>query len=216
MKWTPYLSLLTIILEFLFIFISFNSKKEKHIKIPAISILILLLSYQIIEALICYKIVNRLIFSKIAFMVILWLPAIGLNLILSIINGRKSGFFFYIFAVLLSLMVLFDKNFVKDVHCLIFWAKYQTKNLSYLIYSIYYELGQIAMIFLSIYGMVISNSYNRRIYLGLILIGTLFFVLFGFMFVVIVPSALGALPSVMCHLAIFLALALTILLKIRI
>ncbi len=212
MDWKPTVALITIFVEFLLVIFSFRVKTQKNIKYPIISILILLLSYQISEFFICMRIGDSLLLSKMAFLIILWLPAIGIDLIFRLMSG-KVNIIYYFPALILAIFVLLGKDFVTSAVCNVFWAKYKNENMLYLFYSIYYELGQIGMIYLSLYGIIKSDNMKTRYSLGLILGATIIFVLFAFLFVVAVPSALGALPSVMCHFAVFLAISLFVILK---
>ncbi len=215
MKWNYTVSVITIILEIFFFVYSFKSdKKEKTV---SQIILFLLLSYQILEFFICMHLVPVVLFSKIAFAVITWLPALGIVLIGSFIENynRLIGNVFLGFALFFTLLIFFTKDFVQDAKCLYFWARYTNASFVYLFYSIYYEAGQIGMIFLSIYGLVKADNKLTRYSLGYILSGTVIFVLFSILMTIAFKPAFGSLPSIMCHFAIFLAFSIFMMLKMK-
>ena len=219
MRWYPYLSILTALTEIIFILLSINKKNgRKNVFYSAIGIIFFLMAYQITETLVCMDFGAFL--SKLAFAFIVWLPALGLILISSLLgkNYKKTAILskiFLIFAFVNVALIFFGKNFVTDHVCEVVWAKYTNSNFSYIIYSIYYEVGIFLMIGFSVYGIINSDDKKKRLMLGYVLWGTLAFVIPALFSVVVVRSLSGALPSVMCHFAIILAIFMYKLLQVE-
>ena len=123
MKWNYTVSVITIILEIFFFVYSFKSdKKEKTV---SQIILFLLLSYQILEFFICMHLVPVVLFSKIAFAVITWLPALGIVLIGSFIENynRLIGNVFLGFALFFYFANIFHERFCARCKMSLFLGK---------------------------------------------------------------------------------------------
>jgi len=210
MRWYPYLSILTALFEIIFIILSINRKNgRKNVFYSAIGIIFFLMAYQITETLVCLD--YGVFLSKLAFGFIVWLPALGLILISSLLGKsyKKTAILskiFLTFAFVNFVLIFFTKDFVTSYICEVVWAKYTNSNFSYIIYSIYYETGLFMMIGFSLYGIINSDDKKKRLMLGYVLWGTLAFVIPALFSVVVVKTLSGALPSIMCHFAIILAI----------
>jgi hypothetical protein len=76
------------------------------------------------------------------------------------------------------------------------------------VYAGFYWIGLLGMVALSTYGARTSTDPHRRRLLTQVLAGTLGFVLPSVATSWFVPTARAALPSVMCHFALILAIFL--------
>ena len=88
------------------------------------------------------------------------------------------------------------------------FLRFENQPFLYLIYAGLYEIGLLSMIYSVVKGIIDSSLQIQRAMLGDILLGTLAFVLLAFITVVSISSTKGALPSVMCHYALILAVFL--------
>jgi hypothetical protein len=175
--------------------------------------LFLLSLYQAIEATICVGLLDSTVLSRLAFMVIIWLPPFGVLLISKLFAERYRLFdwfiiFLFTINLLTVILILFDKNFVLKTVCSTVFAKFTNSQPLYLFYSIVYQFGLLSMILTASYGIITYKNSKEKLLMKQILIGTLAFVIPALITVFAVRSTNGALPSIMCHFAIFLALFL--------
>lgn len=63
-----------------------------------------------------------------------------------------------------------------------------------------------SMLLLSAYGVINSKDDLQRKLLGQILLGSMAFIIPAMITVIVVPATNGALPSIMCHYALLLAI----------
>lgn len=208
--YSPLLSMLTAVFEIALAMMAFKSKGRKEIRYTSIVLLFLLASYQILETIICSGLQNiRFLFSFV-FMIIIWLPPTGILLIFFLWpTGKKFllGYVFLLFVLSLFMVIwiIFSRDFVVATSCFWFFARFSNRKIIYLFYSILYELGLLSMIFLSAYGVINSTDFKQRKLLGQILLGSISFVVFSLLTVIAIPMTKGALPSIMCHYALLLA-----------
>ncbi len=71
------------------------------------------------------------------------------------------------------------------------------------------------MLFLSAHGVIICKDHEQRLLLGQMLMGSLAFIIPSLITVIAIPYTKGALPSVMCHYALLLAIFITRLLYLE-
>jgi len=207
----PVVSLITAILEILLAGIAFKIKGRKKIRYTSAILLLLLASYQILEIFICRFSYNKLFLSRLAFIIIIWLPPTGILLISFLWpfgNRFVSGYFFLFsfLALLMVIWIIFSRKFITETICFTIFARYFNDKIIYLVYSILYEFGLLSMLFLSAFGTMYAKEQKQRKLLGQILVGTMSFVLFSLLTVISISETKGALPSVMCHYALLLAI----------
>jgi len=191
--------------------IAFKSKGRKSIRYTSAVLLMLLASYQILEIVICSISQNNLLLSQLAFMVIIWLPPIGILLISYLFPIKKKLVFRYsLFLFGLSLLMVFrillDQNFVNQTVCSVVLARFSNPKIIYIVYSVLYQSGLLSMLFLSASGVINSKDHLQRKLLGQILLGSMAFIIPALITVITVPVTKGALPSIMCHYALFFAI----------
>jgi hypothetical protein len=105
--------------------------------------------------------------------------------------------------------IVLDRGFVSASVCSTLFAHYTNPMPRFMLYSGFYWLGLLGMIVHSGYGVRTSRDPHRRHLLFQVFAGTLAFVLSSLVLSRYMSSAAGALPSVMCHFALILALFLT-------
>ncbi|MBN2386248.1 MAG: hypothetical protein JXB85_04455 [Anaerolineales bacterium] len=178
------------------------------------SILFFLAAYQIIEAIFCTGNPATLGFlPRLAFMVVAWLPPMGLLLVAHLYPTRTRTLFWYAYGMFLACLglvtgIAMDGTFVSASVCLVVFARYTTLTPLYQSYGIFYQAGLISMLLLSAYGTTICQDEHRRLLLGQVLLGSIAFIVPSLFTVAVIPVADNALPSIMCHFALLLALFL--------
>jgi len=185
-------------------------KGRKQIRYTSAILLLILASYQILEIVICSISQNNLFLSQLAFMMIIWLPPIGVLLISFLFPIKKKlvfGYSLLLFGLsfLMVIRIIFDQNFVTQTVCSVIFARFSNPKIIYIVYSALYQLGLLSMLFLSAYGVINSKDHLQRKLLGQILLGSMAFIIPAMLTVIVVPATNGALPSIMCHYALLLA-----------
>jgi hypothetical protein len=180
------------------------------------AILFFLACYQIVEAIFCTGNPVTLAFlPRLAFMVVAWLPPTGLLLVARLYPTKTRtlyNFSYFMFAVCSALVagIAMDKSFVTSTVCEVVFARYNSIQSPLLkAYGIFYQSGLFAMLLLSAYGVTICKEDHQRLLLGQVLLGSIAFIFPALVTVAVLPIADNALPSIMCHFALFLALFLT-------
>lgn len=213
MGYLPILSILTALFEIIAAVWALRGPGRKSIVYASSAILFLLAIYQILEVIVCTAPLAANFYPKLAFISITWLPPTGLLLIALLYTSKTRAVYGYVrsmfvLALLMVFWVLLDKHFVSDSVCTIVFARYLNPTSKYLIYSGFYWLGLLGMIILSAYGVKIFHDPNRLL-LRQILIGSIAFIAPSLITVLIIPPTKGALPSIMCHYALLLAIFIT-------
>ncbi len=209
--YSPILSILTAIFEIVVAVIAFRIKGRKSIRYTSAILLLILASYQILEIVICSISQNNLFLSRLAFIMIIWLPPLGVLLISFLFPIKKKLVFGYSLfllglAFLMVIRIIFDQNFVTQTVCSVIFARFSNPKIIYIVYSALYQLGLMSMLLLSAYGVINSKDDLQRKLLGQILLGSMAFIIPAMITVIVVPATNGALPSIMCHYALLLAI----------
>ncbi|MCD4796739.1 MAG: hypothetical protein K8R49_06175 [Candidatus Cloacimonetes bacterium] len=220
MNYSPILSIITALFEISAAVWALMGAGRKKIIYTSSAILFLLAAYQILEVVICTELQSSIFFSRLAFIVIAWLPPAGILLIALLFPTKKKAVYWFtglmfVFALLISIWLFIDKSFVTGSVCSIIFARYSNPMPQYIIYAGFYHLGMMGMLFLSAHGVMICKDQNQRLLLGQMLMGSLTFIVPSLITVIAVPPVRGALPSVMCHYALLLAIFITRLLYLE-
>ena len=179
------------------------------------AILFFLAGYQVIEAIFCTGSPVTLGFlPKLAFIVVAWLPPTGLLLVARLYpTGKRALHYFayamYVFCGVLVAGIAVDKAFVTATVCEIVFATYTNPTPLYYTYGLFYQSGLMSMLFISAYGVTICKDDHQRLLLGQVLLGSIAFIFPALAAGSVLPIAANSLPSVMCHLALLLAIFLT-------
>lgn len=221
MNYNPILSLATATLEVGAAVWALRGPGRKPIIYTTSAILICLAGYQIVEAIFCTGSAVTLAFlPRMAFMIVAWLPPTGLLLVAHLYPTRKRTLYvyaygMYLFCAALVLGIATDKGFVSATVCEIVFARYANPTAIYRTYGMFYQSGLFAMLLISAYGVTISDDHRQRILLGQVLLGSIAFIFPSLVTIVVVPMTNNALPSIMCHFALLLALFLIRLVAIE-
>ncbi|MCK4695835.1 MAG: hypothetical protein KAT74_08735 [Candidatus Cloacimonetes bacterium] len=220
MNYSPVLSIITALFEILAAVWALLGAGRKKIIYTSSAILLLLAAYQILEVVICTAPQSSIFFSRLTFIVIAWLPPASILLIVLLFPTKKKAIYWFtslIFtlALLISIWLLIDKGFVTKSVCTVIFARYSNPMPQYIIYAGFYHLGMLGMLFLSAHGVIICKDHKQRLLLGQMLMGSLAFILPSLITVIAIPYTRGALPSIMCHYALLLAIFITRLLYLE-
>lgn len=184
------------------------------------AILLLLAGYQLAEVAICADVAAAGFLPRLAFLVVTWLPPLGLLLVAqlrrpsSLTVNRTTGAMLAAAAGIV-VWIAVDRSFATASVCNAVYARYAHAMPRFVIYAWFYWLGLAGMILFSGHGAVRDQGPRRRQQLGFIFAGTTGFVGLSIASSWFVPAARGALPSVMCHFALLLAVCLGLLVRIE-
>ena len=177
------------------------------------AILLLLAGYQITEVAICADVGTAGFLPRLAFLVVTWLPALGIVLIAQLRRPKSRFLYGSALAMLAAatgivVWIVVDRSFATASVCNAVFARYAHAQPRFQLYAGYYWLGLLGMVALSAYGVFTSTDLHRRRLLSHVHAGTLGFVVPSILASLFVPTARGALPSIMCHFALILAIFL--------
>ncbi len=213
MPYSPILSIVTAAVEIGFAVWAFIAPGRKKILVSAGVLLLFLAAYQIIEAVLCANPERFVGLGRVAFMVVLWLPATGLLLLtfLTPVLRKLMIVFtgiFYAAALAIFIWLLIDTTPMTTSVCLVVFARYgvvMAPTLNW-VYGFYYQFGLISMLFLSAVGAVWTQDPADRKRIGQVLYGTMAFIIPTIAVVNLFDITAGAFSSILCHFAGLLAL----------
>jgi hypothetical protein len=213
LSYSPLLSIVTALFELAVIVWALLWGKNNKITFASCAILLLLSSFQILEVFGCINPEGAVSFSRMGFLIITWLPALGIMLICFLFPYRSLFLLrvvqiMLLIAFLLNLWILTDDTFLQGTVCRIVFAQYDSPMPQFLIFGAYYQSGLLGMLLISVLGIIRSSDHQQRIKLGQIHLGTLLFVLPSMLLVIAFPAARNTLTSVLCHFAVILAVFL--------
>ena len=222
MEYNPLLALLTAGVEIAGAVWALRGPGRRPLVRNVAFILFFLAGYQIVEAVFCSGLLPATgsLLPRLAFMLVAWLPPLGLLLIARLWPGASPGpgwfarGMFLLCAGLVAAIAL-SPQFVSQSVCLIVFARYSHPSPLYQTYGYFYQGGLMGMLFLSAYGVMVCDDRKQRLLLGQVLLGSLAFIIPSLAVVSIVPVAENALPSILCHFALLLALFLLRLVQIE-
>jgi len=221
MNYNPILSLATATLEVGAAVWALRGPGRRPIIHTVSAILFFLAGYQIVEAIFCTGNPVTLAFlPRLAFMVVAWLPPTGLLLVAHLYPTKTRNHYYFAYAMFifcgtLVASIAVDKAFVTASVCEIVFATYTNPTPLYQTYGIFYQSGLMSMLLLSAYGVTICQDDHQRLLLGQVLLGSIAFIFPALVTVAVLPIADNALPSIMCHFALLLALFLARLVSIE-
>jgi len=223
MSYSPILALATAAFEILvacWALVTLRSEERGRVVWTTSVILLLLAGYQLAEVALCADVAAAGLLPRLAFVIVTWLPPLGLLLIAHLhrpesrsVHGSCYGFLAA--AAGIVVWILLDGSFATASVCNAVYARYTHAMPRFLIYSTFYWIGLAGMILFSGYGAVRSRDQRRRRQLKLLFVGTLAFVVPSIALSWLVPPTRGALPSILCHFAVLLAIALLQVLRVE-
>jgi len=193
---------------------------ERRVVWTTSAVLVLLAGYQIAEVVICADVAAAGFLPRLAFIIVTWLPPLGLLLIAQLRRPRSRATYasaYGLFAAAAGIVawILIDGSFATASVCNAVYARYSHVMPWFRIYAWYYWAGLLGMALLSGYGAMACPDDRRKRQLTLLFGGTLAFVLPSIAVSWFVPETRGALPSILCHFALVLAICLARLLVLE-
>jgi hypothetical protein len=210
--YSPTLSILTAALEIGLAIWAFRSPGRQDILRTTGLLLLVLAGYQVAEVFICAE-PSRRFLAALAFVDIVWLPPLGLWLLVLCTGTQKQGLIrltqsTFVMAGLLATWVLVDDSFVVGTVCQTVLATYEHGTPFHHVYGVFYELSLGAMIVGAMLGAVKLDDKIARAHCADLQLGVLAFMIPALFTQVFWKGLDPSLPSIMCHYAIILALLL--------
>jgi len=195
-------------------------RDERRVLVTTAAILLLLAGYQLAEVAICADVPASGFLPRLAFLIVTPLPPLGLLLIAQLRRPRSGPTYLCAYAALAAaagivVWIAVDRSFATASVCNAVYARYVHAMPRFLIYASYYWLGLLGMVLFSGYGALTCRDGRRRSQLIQLFVGTLAFVVPSIALSWFVPPARGALPSIMCHFALLLAVCLASLIRLE-
>ncbi len=215
MAYSPILALVTGVLEVAAGVYALVGPGRKPILRPVAIILFLLAGYQFAEVAVCSN-PAALAYSRLAYVIITWLPPVALRLTVALDEGRgkilrAAALVYFVAAAALGLWILADPGLITRTVCDLITARYIQTTPFAVVYGLYFQSSLLWIVFGSGVAMVRAGDAAARKNLASLQLGVL-----GFMFPAIAVRILVAgpgdvLPSAMCHFALILAASLVAL-----
>ncbi len=220
MSYSPALAICTAIFEITIAIWALRGPGRRPIVRTTCAILLLLAAYQIVEVLVCSSSLSIGFMPQLAFIVVTWLPPLGLLLVAQLSPSQTMTNYaisYFMLAVALGIVVwiAFDSRFVSDSVCNVVYAKYSTPLPRFRFYGWFYWIGLFGMIALSAWGVRASRDAVQQKLLKHVLYGSLGFIVPAVLVTRYVAPGEGALPSILCHFALILAVFLARLLSVE-
>lgn len=212
--YSPLLAILTGLFELSVAAWALNSPGRKSILRPVAVILILLAGYQFAEVAVCSRPEN-LLYSRIAFLDITWLPPVGIWLVFRLLAPKPRRIVFpaafLAAAAAMSAWIILDPAAITRSVCQTVVARYFHGPSFDFAYGMFYQAGMGILIFWPAFTMAGVGDATARSHLASVQSGVLGFVLPSLFLRLFVKEPAGLMPSVMCHFAVTLAVALAVL-----
>ncbi len=213
MTYSPVLGLATAAFEMVVALWAITGPGRKDVVRITSAILFLLAGYQVAEVLICTGRTEPGLLPRLAFMIVTWLPPLGLLLIARLLSPRSRAVTRTAHAMLgaaaaIMVWIVLDAGFVTASVCSTVFARYAHSMPRFQAYAYFYWLGLLGMVAFSTYGARRSARAEDRRLLTELRTGCAGFILPSLLVTWFVPTADGALPSIMCHFALVLAVFL--------
>lgn len=220
MTYSPVLAIGTALFEILAAAWVLSGPGRRPIVRTTAAILFFLAGYQVVEAAICSLAPGNGFLPRLAFMVVTWLPPLGILLVSFLLGpgARTARLFAYgmlALALGIELWIAFDTSFATLSVCNAVYARYDHAMPGFLAYSAYYWLGLLGLVALSAHGATRPRDAHAGRLAKLVLIGSTAFIVPAVLTSRFVPATEGALPSIMCHFAILLAIGLVRLIHLE-
>ncbi|MBU0595251.1 hypothetical protein KJ567_01025 [Candidatus Bipolaricaulota bacterium] len=224
MDYSPILGVVTAAFEVIVAGWALNSLRrspgERRIVWTTSAILVLLAGYQVAEVAICANVAGAGFLPRLAFIIVTWLPPLGLLLIAQLRRPRSRTSYTSAYGLLAAAAgivawIVIDGSFATASVCNAVYARYAHVMPRFLVYAWFYWLGLLGMAAFSGHGAMICQDERRKRQLTLLCGGTLAFTIPSIALSWVVPTTRGALPSILCHFALLLAVCLARLLVLE-
>ncbi len=184
------------------------------------AMLLLLAGYQLAEVAICADAGAAGFLPRLAFIIVTWLPPLGLLLIAQLrrpLSRVSTGSAAVMLAAAAGIVIwiALDRSFASASVCNAVYARYTHAMPRFRIYATFYWIGLLGMGVFSGRAWAACTDRRRRTQLAWLFAGTAGFIVPALAVSRIVPPARGALPSILCHFALLLAVCLARLITLE-
>jgi hypothetical protein len=212
MEYSPELSIATAVFELAATVWAIRQAGDQRVIRTVAALLVILAAYQLCELGVCAA-PEEALFSRLAFAVIVWLPPLGLRLLVLLSEPvrswpKRAVQASFPIAGVLAVWVMVDPGFVIGAVCQAVIAGFTHPTPYYDVYGVSYELGLLGIVFGSAVAMIRCPDQKRRAHIADLQMGILGFLIPALLTAVVVPEAYEALPSVMCHYSLILGVLL--------
>jgi hypothetical protein len=215
MDYLPHLSWVTGSVEILAAAWAFSQRRNHPVVPFAAALLAVLGIYQFLEVFVCAS-PDATVLARLAFADVAWLPPLGIWMVVTLSSPRGSwpwrgAMFFLALAVVFTLGSLFVPGFVNTTTCQVVFARYIPADgavLYFKAYGLYYDVGLATMVFGTVWALATTDHPLHRRLLADFLTGSLLFILGALATMLAFTDFVRHVPSVMCHLALLLAVML--------
>jgi len=220
MEYSPLLALTTAHFEVVVAVWALRGPGDRSIVRTTAAILVLLAGYQVVEVAVCANVGAPGVLPRLAFLDVTWLPPLGLVLVAQLHRPRSRLFHMASRTMLAAALgiaawIALDRSFATASVCSAVYARYTHVMPRFAVYAGFYWVGLLGMVVFSGYGAKASVDPHRRRLLAQVLFGTAGFVVPAVVTSWFIPTAVGALPSIMCHFALVLAVFLARMIAIE-
>lgn len=220
MTYSPVLAIGTAVFELVSAAWVLAGPGRKAVLRTTAAILLFLAGYQIVEIGICSLAPGQSFLPRLAFMVVTWLPPLGILLVSLLLGSgartaRRSAYGMLGLALVLLFWIGLDASFAQLSVCEAVYARYDHPTPAFIAYSGFYWLGLLGLVAFAAYGAARPRDAHDGRLARLVLTGSLAFLVPAVITSSLMPAAEGALPSVMCHFAILLAAFLVRLVQLE-
>ncbi|MFH1197849.1 MAG: hypothetical protein V1720_19265 [bacterium] len=182
--------------------------KKNALSWNVIALIILLFLYQSLETLMCFFGIKSQLVIYSAFFVITFLPPLGLNLIWNFVKIKSlPGKLFFLPAISFVIYYAFVVEKFTLAKCTVLYATYYYPLGD--LYGFFYYLPIFITVFLLVKNMLSQPEGNEKKLTKILLTGYLLTFLPMILILLIFPSAIFSVDSILCKLAFILAIFLT-------
>jgi hypothetical protein len=220
MHYSPILGIATAAFEIMVALWALTGPGRRDIVRITSAVLLLLAGYQLTEVLICAADPVYGFLPRLAFIDVTWLPPLGILLCSRLFAPRSrfvNGAAYAMLAAAGGIMIWIaaDPGFVSASVCSTVFARYSHAMPRFQAYAGFYWIGLLGMVGFSAYGAKAARDANGRRLFAELRTGSVGFIVPSLVTTWFVPTANGALPSIMCHFALLLAVFLTRLVAVE-
>lgn len=189
---------------------------EKGLRYHLAALLMFLAGYQIMETFIC-AMPQEGSLPRLAFAWIVWLPPVGVALLVRLAQPisalpRQLSQAYLAVAGLWSAVLLAVPNTMRLTVCDTVFARYESDvSLFYAFYGLFYDIGLAVIVFGGLRAAATTRDPLNRALIADFVTGNLAFIMGALCVMVTMSHSDGSSPSVMCHLALFLAMAIGVM-----
>lgn len=223
MCFAPWISITTAVIEFVLATIILVYFKKGTCRYFAAVFLYFLGFYQLTEFMLCVT-SNFQFWGRAGFITYTFLPAIGLDSILTYLNHNKNRAIIYLIPALFSFFAIISKNFVLSGSCNKIFLTVKTALFGTVdglniipgaIYGLYYAGFIVAGCLLALKAYLKERNKIKKQFLITYVIAVLVMAVPTFALIIVIPSFGVMFPSILCQFALLLAIAVLIGVRIE-